>query len=693
MNWLQKTFDIRIFHIPVFKRLTVIMALALAVASQLAFGQETVRPYLSFEQRLFLSYLVLGAQESSEVQDQVEDRIKKMLERLQKNGVEEVKVQNFDEFMLVWRGQWPGAHKLNIDIELIEAREDMKVRTISSDDPEVQRQIDAYMEDQKDFIRRSFQGINSEMAFAENREELKKRGEQVFADQIAQFDSLGEKIGSTQLKNMNGGMKRVLELVVGDYFLHLSLASKKQIFNIAMGLPLDASEMEKFEAMVSGGGPQFQKLLQILAREKNISPELLDVFRKLESTVRPAPWVIVEKMLEAEAKNYKFIEVEKSPLGVGTMAQVHRGKMIWSEATRDVVIRFIKPDMMERVEEDRRILSELAPKVDTDPLLKMERFPPLTPIVNDITESVIEEFNFKETMQRQFLARERYITENKRLFKKYGRVLLSYVPQVFKPKKSDSKLMVQELVTGKKLDKAAAAVAEELPDLKRIIVEELARKWIKEAIFGEGFFHADLHQGNFMVDVGPIKIQLNILDYGMAGVLTREVRDGVLQLGVGIRTMDARVISAAFWKLSDKNQNKISKANLDLRMKEEVRAIKKGTSQSRSFEQWTAFAIEQGVVFPSHFVNLNRGFVILNKLLSEVGSEWDMSAIARNSASGHPFRVIKTLFAAEGFSLYDFVRLGLMFIQDEIQVSTLKFKARLAKIRPVRCERLLLRPL
>ncbi len=110
------------------------------------------------------------------------------------------------------------------------------------------------------------------------------------------------------------------------------------------------------------------------------------------------------------------------------MAQVHRAKILIDGRSQDVVVRFIKPGIADRVQED-----------DQD-----------------------------ATIARQKTAKSVYEKEVLLKSPKYKTNLQFHVPRVYESA-GKSKLMVQEMIFGRKLDKEAEIFAEGVPGLKKKI--------------------------------------------------------------------------------------------------------------------------------------------------------------------------------------------------------------------------------
>lgn len=84
---------------------------------------------------------------------------------------------------------------------------------------------------------------------------------------------------------------------------------------------------------------------------------------------------------------------------------------------------------------------------------------------------------------------------------------------------------------------ALRAVGIDPAEVARLLVTALARE-----ILTDGFFHADPHPGNLMVQPGPVLI---LLDFGMVGQLTPRHRASFTRIGLGILQKDPDMVMHA----------------------------------------------------------------------------------------------------------------------------------------------------
>lgn len=658
-------------------RQAVLILLFIIVAVKAAFAAESEKGlYLTFEQRMAISYALLAQGESSEQKAEIVQRGKDYLKGMLSQPIETIAVKSFPDFLKAMRGEWPNTHSLALDVEILEKAGPRSIKMFTSQSPRVQKQIEDYMKWQQTQLvkmagsegaalgeaAKSFGGLLKTMATNPMAQKLAEgwlldQSEAVLADRMKELDRVGEKVAESSFAKQQDPTSRIfMQTLLSEYFARLNPSSKKLIVSSFLGGDLLMDDMKKFELMVQSSGPALQKLLQVVARQSSLPREVLAVFRRLESSVSPVPWVLVDEIVKQEKKNYDFTYFEKKPLGVGTMAQTHRAK-IKIRGEQAVVPRFIKPDIAIRVEEDRKILGEIGRILDSNPDFIQMQVPKVTPVVDDIIKTIVAELDQNATIERQKQAKvyERVVPF---VSPEYKSELEFHVPKIHEPKTKDSKLMVQEMVYGDKLDAVAETYQDAIPGLKKAIVEAMARTWAQEALFGSGFYHSDLHQGNFMIDVKEPRIMVNILDFGMGGTISADMQRQVMVLGVGTDILSAELIARAFWDLSNKAKNQISETDFKKAVLQKVNLIAKGKEPNISMELWMAWALNRNLALPYEFVSLNRGMAIMNKLLEDSGSALDLTKITKSIAKENPRVVYNNLVVKERLSAEDLVRLG-----------------------------------
>ncbi|MNL31551.1 hypothetical protein D3C87_1533450 [compost metagenome] len=147
----------------------------------------------------------------------------------------------------------------------------------------------------------------------------------------------------------------------------------------------------------------------------------------------------------------------------------------------------------------------------------------------------------------------------------------------------------------------------------------------------------------------------------MGGSITETMQRKIMLLGVGTELNNADYIFRAFWKLRDRQDNTIDERSFKLLVRHKVEQLGQKTM---SMDHWTAFVMDQGLVLPYDFISLNRGIVIINSMLQEVGSELRLTDIMKSLGKRHPLTVYRNLVTEEKVRHRDLLKLGWMEIAE-----------------------------
>ncbi|MBE0550716.1 MAG: ubiquinone biosynthesis protein UbiB, partial [Rubrivivax sp.] len=262
-------------------------------------------------------------------------------------------------------------------------------------------------------------------------------------------------------------------------------------------------------------GPTFVKLGQILAGRADLfGPDWIAEFGKLHSRVPPVPLDALRPQLREDLgaePEVVFARFDAEPLAAASIAQVHRAAL--HDGT-EVVVKVRRPNIVDTVEADLRLLDRLAAIADEDwPALK-----PYRPrqLVREFARSLRRELNLAGECRHA----ERVATN------------LAAMSEVVIPRvhwaHTGERVNVQDFIDG---------VPGE--DLERVDREGLDRKLLArrgaravlKMIVEDGFFHADPHPGNVFYLPGN---RIAFIDFGMVGRVSTRRREELLQLLLGL---------------------------------------------------------------------------------------------------------------------------------------------------------------
>jgi ubiquinone biosynthesis protein len=279
-------------------------------------------------------------------------------------------------------------------------------------------------------------------------------------------------------------------------------------------------------------GPTFIKAGQYLStRSDLLAPEYLRELAKLQDRVPPFPSERAKEILEAELGApvaERFRRFSARPLAAASIAQVHEATTSDGEA---VVVKIERPGLRETVRADLEIMARLAAFAEDH--LEDWRWRRPTRIVAEISRSLDREMDLSlEAAHAERFAREFAGDETVR------------VPRVRRDL-STARVLTLERLEGIKADDAAALERAGLDP--RIVAERLGRQYLR-MIFVHGFFHADPHPGNLLVQPGHA---IAYLDFGMTGRLERGTRERLAEVVLAVVERDDAALARALLALAD----------------------------------------------------------------------------------------------------------------------------------------------
>ena len=257
------------------------------------------------------------------------------------------------------------------------------------------------------------------------------------------------------------------------------------------------------------------KVCQFLGSRADVLPaEYVEVLSRLQDRVPPRPLARLAPLLRAELGrplHEVFAELDPVPLASASLAQVHRGRL---RDGREVAVKIQYPEIADLVAIDLKNFSVLVRDFRVL-IAEVEKYVPLE-------LDFVHEADSAERMAHQLRARSDVI-----------------VPAVVR-EVSTRRVLVLEYTPGVRVTDVTAlrALGIDPRSVARILIDVFC-----EMILVHGFFHADPHPGNILVQPGP---RLVLLDFGLAKDFPPTIRQGIGRLTAAIVHGDRVAIAAAF---------------------------------------------------------------------------------------------------------------------------------------------------
>lgn len=264
-------------------------------------------------------------------------------------------------------------------------------------------------------------------------------------------------------------------------------------------------------------GPAAIKLGQTLAtRPDLVGEDAANDLLRLQDALPPVPFPIIRAQIEQsfgrplEAIYSRF---DEEPVGAASIAQVHQAT---TTDGREVAVKVIRPGVIDQFNRDIQTYEWAAAHVE---MLggELARLRPRLVIAN------LKRWTARELDLRREAASASELSEAMEAMPGYRVPAIDW-------DRTTGKVMTMEWVDGVKISDRDALIAAG-HDVKEIAAR-LVNAFLRQAI-AEGFFHADMHQGNLFVTANG---DIVAIDFGIMGRIDRRARMWLAEILYGLIT-------------------------------------------------------------------------------------------------------------------------------------------------------------
>ncbi len=290
----------------------------------------------------------------------------------------------------------------------------------------------------------------------------------------------------------------------------------------------EQTKWERMRLAVEELGTAYIKFAQILSNRPDVIPvELVEEFEKLQCHVPPFPGEVAREIIEEEIGHKihtVFSHFEAKPFASASIAQVHRATL---KSGEEVILKVRRPDIIETIEMDIRIMKYMAGKLAERHIL--EQLDPVG-IVKAFENAIYKELN---------LLHEGYNLQ--RFAQNFRTSEIVVIPKYY-PAYTTKKLLTMEYIDGVHPydNKGIERIGDDPHMLARNGIYSLFQQ-----IFEHGFFHADPHPGNIFAMPGN---KICFIDFGMMGTVLKSDVEFFADIVYGVTARDS---ASLIWGLKN----------------------------------------------------------------------------------------------------------------------------------------------
>lgn len=258
-------------------------------------------------------------------------------------------------------------------------------------------------------------------------------------------------------------------------------------------------------------GPTFVEFGQLLSGRSDLLPEpYIKELNQLLAHTRPEQWETIKPVLDEELVDYQtaFKEIEQQALAAGSIAQIHQATL--KADNEKLVFKIQRPGIKEVIASDLVVLRLLAHMA--------EKYIPEGRALNPV--DMVEELAVCTSREQDFVLEA---ANTVRFARAFADDPIIHAPRIYW-EWTTPKVLVMEYIDGIPID--------DVPRMRQAGVDlpQLAQSLLKaffEQVFHFGFFHADPHAGNFLVQPDN---RVTLIDFGLVGQVSLGERQTLAEL-------------------------------------------------------------------------------------------------------------------------------------------------------------------
>ena len=387
---------------------------------------------------------------------------------------------------------------------------------------------------------------------------------------------------------------------------------------------------ERVRLVLQDLGPSFIKLGQIVSTRSDVlPPELIVELKKLQDDVPPVPFEEIKEVIETSlgaSLEDVYVSFDPKPLATASIGQVHRAVLLTTEGEQQVVVKVQRPGVGQTVQRDLELLHIMAAAI--------ERAIPETKVYSP--KGLVQQFDRSITTELNFMTEA---DNADRFIQNFEGHPTARFPKVYR-QASSRHVLTLEFFDGKKLDVAVA------DGFSGPMIAKRSVGIIIKMIFEDGFFHADPHPGNIIIMGEKDDPIIGLIDVGMVGRLSPELRDRTVDMMVAAVRKDAYAVADALYAIgrpTKKVDMREYRPEVAMLAEKYLGKPLKEIQLSAMIRDLAQGAIKYGIEIPTDFMLVGKALMTVEG----VGKEIDPDLDVFGEASPYFFDLMKKRYSPQ----------------------------------------------
>jgi ubiquinone biosynthesis protein len=364
-------------------------------------------------------------------------------------------------------------------------------------------------------------------------------------------------------------------------------------------------------------GPSFVKLGQIASTRPDVLPaEWIVELKKLQDSVNPLPSKEIKDAVEASLGapiQDVYESFEDKPLAAASIGQVHRAVLKTPDGPKDVVVKVQRPGIRSTIASDLELLHALAKLVERT-IPESSLYQP-SALVDQFDRAITSELDFGQEAEHA-----------QRFTKNFHGHPHARFPHVYREASSKTVLTL-ELLPGGKVYEAIREHGHKGP-----VIAQAAVGIVIKSIFEDGFFHADPHPGNILISGDPDRPTIGMIDLGMVGRLSPEMRDKTVDLMVAAVRQDHLAVADALYAIgtpTKKVDMRAYRAEVSVLAEKYLGRPLKEIDVAAMISDLVRGATKYGIEIPADFLLVGKAIMTIEGVGKEIDPDLDVFGVAR----------------------------------------------------------------
>ncbi len=361
-------------------------------------------------------------------------------------------------------------------------------------------------------------------------------------------------------------------------------------------------------------GPTFVKFGQLLATRPDLVPQdFIDEMSILHDQVQPIPFHTITDVISEELgtdwqKHFKSIS--ENVLGSASIAQVHLAEL---QSGAKVVLKVQRPGILVKINDDLNVLYFIAELI--------EKYIPEARPFNPV--GMVDEYFKTLQLETNFIVEANNLRRFKENFKDNLNVI---IPEVHFPLTTE-RVLTMQAIDGKPLSQMhdLSEIAETYNSTPAKIIEIGLKAYLK-MVFVDGFFHGDLHPGNFFI-LRDNKIGL--VDFGVVGRLNFKTQSAIVNMLMALSKEDYLRLAYEYVDLAPYSDQ----VNVDLFAKELQAIIApyfgltlRNINVGKILLSSSSVAARHGLSVPTELMLFFKSIISIESLGQKISKDFDFLA-------------------------------------------------------------------